>query len=82
MADEPVSRILCVHDFAAVRRDDHSSSPGLAAGIERPTRGLIRPDGLHHTNGNASFNALSEPGRLSPPIWSCTARGFPCLRHC
>jgi hypothetical protein len=24
--------------------------------------------------------ALSEPGRLSPPIWSCTARGLPC--HC
>src|SRR6266567_7569321 len=23
---------------------------------------------------------LIEPGRLSPPIWPCTARGFPCLR--
>src|SRR5580700_2765743 len=25
---------------------------------------------------------LSEPGRLSPPIWPCTTRGFPCLRCC
>jgi len=24
-------------------------------------------------------NALDEPGRLSPPIWPCTTRGFPCL---
>jgi hypothetical protein len=24
--------------------------------------------------------ALNEPGRLSPPIWPCTTRGFPCLR--
>src|SRR5208282_6421373 len=22
-----------------------------------------------------------EPGQLSPPIWSCTTRGLPCLRH-
>jgi len=22
---------------------------------------------------------LIEPGRLSPPIWPCTTRGFPCL---
>jgi hypothetical protein len=27
-------------------------------------------------------NALGEPGRLSPPIWPCTTRGFPCLRCC
>ena len=26
--------------------------------------------------------AFDEPGRLSPPIWPCTTRGFPCLRHC
>jgi len=25
---------------------------------------------------------LGEPGRLSPPIWPCTTRGFPCLRCC
>jgi hypothetical protein len=23
---------------------------------------------------------LSEPGQLSPPIWPCTTRGFPCPR--
>src|SRR5260370_1660458 len=26
--------------------------------------------------------ALIEPGRLSPPIWPCTTRGFPCSRYC
>src|SRR5437899_5225316 len=26
--------------------------------------------------------SLIEPGRLSPPIWPCTTRGFPCLRCC
>jgi hypothetical protein len=24
--------------------------------------------------------SLIEPGRLSPPIWPCTTRGFPCPR--
>jgi len=24
----------------------------------------------------------NEPGELSPPIWPCTTRGFPCLRCC
>jgi hypothetical protein len=50
-------------------------------------------DGLRHRRGSALFAAatrkaghrsgvLSEPGRLSPPIWPCTTRGFPCLRCC
>src|SRR5271154_3428453 len=30
----------------------------------------------------AFANALSEPGQLSPPIWSCTSRGLPCPRCC
>jgi hypothetical protein len=30
----------------------------------------------------AFASSLNEPGQLSPPIWSCTARGLPCLRHC
>jgi len=65
-------------------RDDHSSSPGLATGIQRPTRGFILPRNLHHAVGSASAftNALSEPGQLSPPIWSCTSRGLPCPRCC
>ena len=41
-------------------------------------------DGLRHRRGSALAFAsvLSEPGRLSPPIWPCTTRGFPCLRCC
>jgi len=46
----------------ACARGDHSSSPGIATGIQQPTEGFI------------------EPGRLSPPIWPCTTRGFPCPR--
>jgi len=41
MADEPVSRILCGVGPCGLAPDDHSSSPGLATGIERPTRGFI-----------------------------------------
>jgi len=29
-----------------------------------------------------SREKLDEPGRLSPPIWPCTTRGFPCLPCC
>jgi hypothetical protein len=41
-------------------------------------------DRLLHRRGSAltCASALSEPGRLSPPIWPCTTRGFPCLRCC
>ena len=35
-----------------------------------------------HERESVFSNALSEPGRLSPPIWPCTTRGFPCLRDC
>jgi hypothetical protein len=40
-------------------------------------------DGLRHRRGSAPAfaNALIEPGRLSPPIWPCTTRGFPCSRY-
>src|SRR5882762_8613643 len=34
--------------------------------------------------GGSAFafaNLLGEPGRLSPPIWPCTTRGFPCSRY-
>ena len=67
-------------------RDDHSSSPGLATGIQRPTRGSIRTHSLVATvggccaKGSVSRDTLNEPGQLSPPIWPCTARGFPCSR--
>src|SRR6267378_7669302 len=45
---------------------------------------VVLCDGLRHRRGSAPAcaNALIEPGRLSPPIWPCTTRGFPCLRCC
>src|SRR5258705_13881074 len=41
-------------------------------------------DSLRCRGGSAfAFaNLLGEPGRLSPPIWPCTTRGFPCSRYC
>ena len=73
-----------MHHFAAVPRNNHSSSPGLATGIERPTRGFILPPSLRRAKGSANVCtlSLSEPGQLSPPIWSCTTRGLPCPRCC
>src|SRR5437899_4747600 len=37
---------------------------------------------LLRERGKLSFASLGEPGRLSPPIWPCTTRGFPCLACC
>jgi hypothetical protein len=73
-----------VHHFAAAPRNNHSSSPGLATRIQRPTRGFILPPGLRRAKGSANVCtlSLSEPGQLSPPIWSCTTRGLPCPRCC
>ena len=54
VADEPVSRILSRRQLLrAMRRDDHSSSPGLATGIERPTRGFILLRSLRSETGGA-----------------------------
>src|SRR5438309_2025236 len=41
-------------------------------------------DSLRCRRGSAfAFaNLLGEPGRLSPPIWPCTTRGFPGSRYC
>jgi len=41
-------------------------------------------DSLRCRRGSAfAFaNLLIEPGRLSPPIWPCTTRGFPGSRYC
>ena len=63
----PVSRILSA--FAGTSRpklprDDHSSSPGITAGIQRPTRKL------------GWTTRAAEAARF--PIWSCSVRGFAC----
>ena len=34
-----------------------------------------------HRNGSQR-KRLFGPGQPSPPIWPCSTRGFPCLRHC
>src|SRR5260370_8467883 len=39
-----------------------------------------RPWKWRPQSGRLHERSLFEPGRLSPPIWPCTTRGFPCLR--
>jgi hypothetical protein len=51
-----------------LRRDDHSSSPGISAGIQRPTRKL-------GWTTRAACAARS-------PIWPCSVRGFACRLCC
>ena len=64
MAGEPVSRILC--------RTQTEKQPARAAII--PLVPVSLP-------GSSSLpEGFIEPGRLSPPIWPCTTRGFPCPR--
>ena len=77
MADGPVSRILCRTQTAKrlacaaiipLGHDSHRDSSSLPEGF--PPRWLAPPQ---------KELSLVEPGRLSPPIWPCTTRGFPCL---
>ena len=72
---EPVSRILFVAALASLLRDDHSSSPGLATGIERPTRGFILPCGLHHTQGSLFFRTRSASRASSALLFGLAPRG-------
>ncbi len=57
-----------MHHFAAALRDDHSSSPGLAAGIQQPTRGFILPGSLRHREGSALAFAKHSSSRASSPL--------------
>ena len=75
MADEPVSRILYGAALAGLHRDDHSSSPGLAAGIQQPTRGFILPRGLRRTKGSAFLRTNSVSRASSPLLFGLAPRG-------
>ena len=94
MADEPVSRILCGASSQEGRRaaaiiplgrDSRHGSSSLPEGCSRrwiaPSQ---RKNGLCNGDRKAVdfASVLGEPGRLSPPIWPCTTRGFPCLVCC
>src|SRR5713101_8012340 len=84
MAGEPVSRILC--------RTQTAKQPARATIIPLVPVSLpgssSLPEGSHPRwfppprKERVPFQErlLIEPGRLSPPIWPCTTRGFPCPR--
>src|SRR5712692_8663974 len=91
MADEPVSRILCctvlvsrwvspgrAYHAAAIiplGHDSHRDSSSLPEGSHPRWLAPPRKERVH-----SHERSLIEPGRLSPPIWPCTTRGFPCPR--
>ena len=66
-ASKPVSRIL---SSRLAGSGDHSSSPGIAAEVERPTRELPRRK-----------VGLGGAGHPYSPIWSCSVWGLPCPRY-
>src|SRR5258708_35351859 len=91
MADEPVSRILCCtvleSQWISPGRAYHAAAIiPLGHGSHRDPSSL--PEGSHPRwlapprKERVHFHerSLIEPGRLSPPIWPCTTRGFPCPR--
>jgi hypothetical protein len=78
MAGEPVSRILYGRTLASLHRDDHSSSPGLTAGIQQPTRGFILSRNLRRAKGSAFFQTLSASRAGSPLLFGLAPRGV-CL---
>jgi len=61
-----------------LRRDDHSSSPGLATGIQRPTRGFIPLRNIYHAEGSAFFRLRSASRAGSPLLFGLAPRGV-CL---
>jgi hypothetical protein len=76
MAGEPVSRILYGAALSSLLRDDHSSSPGLATGIQRPTRGFIPPCGLRRTKGRRFFKRSQRAGPALPSYLVLHHAGF------
>jgi len=75
MADEPVSRILYGAALAGLLRDDHSSSPGLATGIQQPTRGFIPLCRFRRTKGSSSSRTNSASRASSPLLFGLAPRG-------
>src|SRR6267142_4432456 len=91
MAGEPVSRILCrtvlasrwfspgrAYHAAAIiplGHDSHRDSSSLPEGFHLRWLAPPQKERVHFHE-----RSLIEPGRLSPPIWPCTTRGFQCPR--
>lgn len=58
-----------------MRCDDHSSSPGLATGIERPTRGFIDSCRLRSRKGSPLLRARSASRASSGLLFGLAPRG-------
>ena len=55
----------------------------LCGACPKARTAAIIPLGRRSLGGSSGLPEGSNgPGRPSPPIWPCTARGLPCRRHC
>ena len=68
---DPVSRIL-----SALRQDDHSSGPRIAA-----TALATYPEVERAEPVRVPLPLFAQQQRNSFPIWSCSVWGLPCPRH-
>jgi hypothetical protein len=87
MADEPVSRILLAAiarhlTIIPLGRSSRHDSSSLPEGCSRLRQQALKLAPRLRERRNDSVAPPVEPGRLSPPIWPCTTRGFPCLACC
>ena len=87
MADEPVSRILLAAiarhlTIIPLGRNSRYDSSSLPEGCSRQRQQALKLAPRSRERRNVSVAPPGEPGRLSPPIWPCTTRGFPCLACC
>ena len=70
LAGEPVSRILSSGPFARrmVHRGDHSSSPGIATGIQQPTRGFSFTIAFAIAKGAHFRKKMGSASRAGSPL--------------
>ena len=87
IAGEPVSRILLAAiarglTIIPLGRNSRYDSSSLPEGCSRPRQQALKFAPRSRERRKLVLAPLGEPGRLSPPIWPCTTRGFPCLACC
>src|ERR1700682_6094076 len=71
---------LCSETIIPLAPASRPGSSDLPEGSHRPVR--IRKVPKRNRQAPDRLRVPGkEPGQLSPPIWSCTTRGLPCLQH-
>lgn len=83
-ASGPISRILSSRLRVIATRELRCRAQvrrrSFLWAADRSTARCSLPEGFARTPRSALTS--NGPGRPSPPIWPCTARGLPCRGHC